>query len=453
MATDEPQSTSTTSSALIEGDDGATSASEQNVATRISNSHSQGHRLQSDERLITGPSDEFLVREASGEPVANQTCDEPELPGGVINEDQHRQSFVASTGALLKCALGPGHVFRPIAVPKDYPKLKYKPIMLRFRCMLCVLTFYLIVLGLLITLIPVNNVSFSSQYGYFSIQILPPLIGTITASLWRAITVTVSRISPYIASASNDPIAYKWRNSAQRTILARYFPIPDIIDMIRNGNGLLIFTYILWVLSNTVLAFKAVLLNTTNYNDYWKATVTFPALLALLTVYLLLITGLIALMWHLWGIQTGLLWDPVSIADHLVLFRDSNFLAEFDGTEATSLDSLRERFQNSHFRLGYWDRGSLGIWHGFGRIGHDLHGKLPFWLSCLISRLTSFLDSVRKNAPDSAAASISDAPDPNQVDSAQSLLSTFKLASSRDEKKATCRSSAPCYQCLFVLKR
>jgi Protein of unknown function (DUF3433) len=126
--------------------------------------------------------------------------------------------------------------------------------------------FYIIVLGLLIALIFFNNVSFNSRYGYFTIQILPPIIGTITASLWRAITTTLSRISPYISSASDISSANEGKHSARRKILARYFPIADIVDMIRNGDGILTATWILWVLSNTVLAFKAVLLETTDWD-------------------------------------------------------------------------------------------------------------------------------------------------------------------------------------------
>ncbi|ERF68830.1 hypothetical protein EPUS_06274 [Endocarpon pusillum Z07020] len=345
------------------------------------------------------------------------------LPGVIMAEDQQRSDYV----------------FRPVSVPKGYPELKYKPIMLSFRCMLCVLTFYLIVLGLLITLIFVHNVSFSSQYGYFTIRILPPIIGTITASLWRTIVLTVSRIEPFIASASDDPTVYNWQNSAHRTILAEYFPVPEIFNMIRNRNGLLTFTYILWVLSNAVLAFKAVLLNTTNYDDYWEAAVTFWALYALISIYFLLIVGLVALMWHLRAVTTGLLWDPVSIADHLVLFHHSNFLAKFDGTGAISRDSLHERFRRNDFRLKYWDRGSLGIWHGFGVIEHDLHG------------------SVQRNAPGPAPAPISTASEPNPADSAQSRLSALKAESSNAGTTATLSmqevSKASYRSCYYNMER
>jgi Protein of unknown function (DUF3433) len=254
--------------------------------------------------------------------------------------------------------------------------------------MLCVLAFYLIVLGLLIALVFVNSVSFSNQYGYFAIQILPPILGTISASLWRTIAITLGRIWPYSSSTSGISSANRGRDSARQTVLARYFLIPEIVDIIRNGDGLLGFTWILWTLSSTVLPFKAVLLNTTDWDNYWEATVAAWALYALIVFYIILIAGLIALIYCFReNPTTGLRWDPVSIADHLVLFHHSNFLAEFEGTETASRDRMYERFRHGRFRLGYWSRGSKGFWHGFGQIEHDHSGKLPTGLSRVLLEL------------------------------------------------------------------
>jgi Protein of unknown function (DUF3433) len=270
--------------------------------------------------------------------------------------------------------LGSDDIFQPTPVPHGYPELDYKPVMLRSKCMILVLAFYLLVLGLLIGLIFMDSISFNSQYGYFMIQILPPILGTITAFSWRSITTTLSRISPYMASVSDNSSANKRGSSARRAILARYFPLPEVYDMARNGDGLLTITWILWILSDFVLAFKAVLLNTIDWDDYWEANVTAWALYSLISIYGLLIVGLTALIYCLWDIPTGLRWDPVSIADHLVLFHHSNFLAEFEGTETGSRDRLYERFRSGRFRLGYWSRGSLGVWHGFGQLESDLQG-------------------------------------------------------------------------------
>jgi hypothetical protein len=49
-----------------------------------------------------------------------------------------------------------------------------------------------------------------------------------------------------------------------------------------------------------MLAFKAALLNTANYDDYWEATVSFWALHVLISIYVLLIVCLVVMICHLW---------------------------------------------------------------------------------------------------------------------------------------------------------
>jgi Protein of unknown function (DUF3433) len=227
MASHQSQAPSKGSSHTIVDDHSTILTSEQNPSAQTPNSDLQGYGLQSDKPV-------------AHEPFHDQTASE-----GMIAKAHHRDSVNGPTKVHVpECGLDSNYVFQPIPVPDGYPKLDYKPTMLRSWCMLCVLAFYLIVLGLLIALIFFNNVSFNSRYGYFTIQILPPIIGTITASLWRAITTTLSRISPYISSASDISSANEGKHSARRTILARYFPIADVVDMIRNGDGVLTATWI-----------------------------------------------------------------------------------------------------------------------------------------------------------------------------------------------------------------
>jgi Protein of unknown function (DUF3433) len=392
------------SSSVTLEDDGGISEPNQSTSARISDSAASAEPgLKSKEPYLDIP-------------TSNAT-----LPEAMAAEDHRRMLFNGRTRCQVsEIALGSDDILRPIPVPRGYPKLDYKPVMLRSGCMAILLAFYVVVFGLLIGLIFVKSISFSSQYGYFMIQILPPLLGTITASLWRSIMITLSRIWPYIASASGDSSATKRMDSARRTILARCFPVPEIYDMIRNGNGLLMMTWILWILSTFVLAFKAVLLNTIDWDDYWEANVTAWALYSLLSIYGLLIVGLAALIYCLWELPTGLRWDPVSIADHLVLFHHSNFLAEFEGMETSSRDRLHERFRSGRFRLGYWQRGSLGVWHGFGKIENGLHGVTLTQLSPLISEFAEVsLESIPKHGSNSKSASIV------QVDQTPQLVSEF----------------------------
>ena len=127
--------------------------------------------------------------------------------------------------------------------------------------------------------------------------------------------------------------------------------------------------------------------------------------------FTVLIVGLAALIYCLWELPTGLRWDPVSIADHLVLFHHSNFLAEFEGMETSSRDRLYERFRSGRFRLGYWQRGSLGVWHGFGKVKNGLHGMTsdPAIASHLTVAEVS-LESIQMNDFNSNPNSIANVP-------------------------------------------
>lgn len=248
--------------------------------------------------------------------------------------------------------------------------------MLRPRYLLVILIFHAAIFSLLMALVFVQRFSSKSKIGYWAIQILPAALGTVTTAIWHAIKTSLSRISPYISTTSESDSANRKMNSARRTILACYFPSLAMVDILRNRDGLLAVSWISSALSDSLLPFKAVLLNTAGQDDYWEATALVWALYTLTLLYAILMLGLLALIYCLWNIVTGLRWDPEAIADHLVLFRHSNFIAEFIGMETASRKRMYEHFKGDRFRLGYWDLGSQRFWHGFGRIEHDLPGRV-----------------------------------------------------------------------------
>ena len=196
------------------------------------------------------------------------------------------------------------------------------------------------------------------QWSYFTVQILPVVIGTITAAFLKGVAFNLSRLTPFILCASSNGA------SAGDTILREYFPNPKLVEAWRTRNWLLLSAWILCFAGNVILAFKATLLNTTDDN---KATITRWALVPLTVIYGLVALFLLALMWRFRDKKvTGLRWDPVSIADHLMLFRHSNVLNYFEGTDFAERDSMFEALKQLRLRLGYWTRENGDIWHGFG---------------------------------------------------------------------------------------
>ncbi|KAF2465859.1 uncharacterized protein BDR25DRAFT_378014 [Lindgomyces ingoldianus] len=257
------------------------------------------------------------------------------------------------------------HSLRPVsnedAIHNKLPALKFMPLMLRTASLCSGLVFNLIVLGLLIALLFYNEFSFSSQWGYLSIQILPPVLGTITASLWHGISVNLSRMTPFMLAAAPSGSTFR------KTILGSYFPGLSLGNAITTGNGLLAFIWILEILSSTILSFKSSLLNTADYDTYVVAVVTSWALYSLIAIYGLMILLNVSLIYKLYNQITGLRWDTISIADHLVLFRHSNFLDDLEGTDTAERESIWMRLRDDRLKLGYWFRGE-DIWHGFGKL-------------------------------------------------------------------------------------
>ena len=102
----------------------------------------------------------------------------------------------------------------------------------------------------------------------------------------------------------------------------------------------------------------------------WKAVISDKIGYTLISIYGLLALLTAVILARLWGRDTGLKWDPVSIADQLALVQGSNIWSIFSGLELSSqkdfLASLKERATNfGTIRLGYWKHcQEASIWRG-----------------------------------------------------------------------------------------
>lgn len=236
--------------------------------------------------------------------------------------------------------------------------LSYKPFMLAPWFLNCAFVFNSVILVLLLLFYFVPPSNTRAQWGFFATQVLPVVIGTITVLFLKGMALTLSRLSPFILCATSNGA------SAGDTILRQYFPGPKLVEAWKKQNFLLLCVWILYLAGNVIVAFKAALINAT---DEKGLIVTHWALIPLIVIYGLIALVILTVMWTLRGKKlTGLRWDPVSIADHLMLFRHSNVLIYFDGTDLAEKDSMFEALKRLHLRLGYWERENGDIWHGFG---------------------------------------------------------------------------------------
>jgi hypothetical protein len=249
-------------------------------------------------------------------------------------------------------------------VHRNLPPLTFKPIILRTVTLCLILGFNLLPLGLLLAILFYGDFDVGDQWGYVAIKVVPPVLGTITATLMQGVAENFSRITPFMLAASQDGSTF------HDTLLASYFPggLPEAVNA---RNKLLICVWILEALFGTVLSFKSALLNTTNYEDYVTAFVTPWALYALIGLYVLLTLLMCVLAYQMYNRVTGLRWDPESLADCLTLFRRCDFLDRFEGTDIAARSSMSGRFQHDRLKLGYWiqekgiNEDEDDIWHSF----------------------------------------------------------------------------------------
>ncbi|KAF5007954.1 hypothetical protein FDECE_5723 [Fusarium decemcellulare] len=236
------------------------------------------------------------------------------------------------------------------------PPLDFRPTILTGGALFLSLVFHLLVLGTLVFLYYKEIFSVSYAWAYFVIKILPTVIGTATAVLVDEMGQSLSRIRPFMLCAQEEGC------TADKTILMSYFPMPDFTTLWKSRNWLLLVSKALSFINYFTIGLKTSFLLTP---DYQNAEVVPWAVLSLVGLYAAVSLYLIAVFFSLHGKVTGLRWDPVSVADQLVLFRHSDFLDMFEGTWAADRTAIENHLGDLRLRIGYWDTG-FGYWHGFG---------------------------------------------------------------------------------------
>ena len=114
---------------------------------------------------------------------------------------------------------------------------------------------------------------------------------------------------------------------------AAYFPRLNI-DL-RSGHWMLRALSIQTTIMVFVMPLKSTLFISTAdpIEGGWEVRFSPNVAIALIVIYALLVFLTLALLVNLWSRQTGLKWDPISIADKLVLLRGSDTLSDFDGLD------------------------------------------------------------------------------------------------------------------------
>ncbi|RDW86280.1 DUF3433 domain-containing protein [Aspergillus mulundensis] len=206
---------------------------------------------------------------------------------------------------------------------------------------------------------------------YFVVQFLPQTLGIIISILTFVIQAAVYRIMPFAIMASERP--YK-KVLQGLPIVPKNFLLPDFSHFI-HGEAVIGFSIFAIWLSN----FIAVPLLSCFFQAKWyvidgEGTWRWDAVRAvgwtLIAIYGLLALGLLSLMLRFLRTWSGLMWDPVCIADLITVIQRSNVLPDFEYTETVT--DVGEALKPRTLRLGYWQL-SQGrhpeIFYGMGEAG------------------------------------------------------------------------------------
>ena len=240
-----------------------------------------------------------------------------------------------------------------------YPKLNYVPQPLRILPLTSLIFGCLLMIAALIFCAVWPN-SHSGLFGYdgtgtsryFVFQYLPQILAS-SIILWLfVIQSAIHRIFPFITLASG-PEEHTSSVLHDSKLFVTNYLMPNLTYFRHREPVLGLVAIIFWLALFTVPLQSALFQSRYILPDgVWRWTTVQPVAWTLFVLYILLVVALILLLLRFALYETGLKWDPISLADIIVVFRQSNILADFETSEIDPSALSRQRPKS--LRLGYW---------------------------------------------------------------------------------------------------
>lgn len=268
--------------------------------------------------------------------------------------------------------------FIPLNSPEEsllYPALDYLPIILRpwglGGVILCCL--------LMIAAIAFSNDWSKRHKGlwdyhlqgdsrFFVMEFLPQLLAAPIVLLTLVVQASVYRVAPFAIMA----VERKTSNVIQGLpIIPKNFLLPDFSHF-HCGEGLIGFSLFAFWLSNWfAIPLLSCLFQAKYYTidgqGVWRWASVQSVGWTLVAFYGLLVIGLVLLLVRFSLRPSGLMWDPVSLADLIALIQRSNILHDFEHSE--TVPNVRETLDPRILRLGYWKLSMRSeIFYGIGEV-------------------------------------------------------------------------------------
>ena len=202
---------------------------------------------------------------------------------------------------------------------------------------------------------------------YFIFQFLPPLLGVVLLYHMFVLQAAVYRTIPFVSMSTGSRSHLILH---EMSMIPTNFLIPDLRYFTWRepavGASLLIF----WISYFTVPLLSCIFQTTPVQSEgefQWRWTTVQDVVWVLMCMYIILLGAIVMLASRFRSGRSALRWDPVSLADLMILFQQTNTTADFEGSEIW--ESTKACARRALVRLGFWiGSDSSSMFHAIGEV-------------------------------------------------------------------------------------
>jgi hypothetical protein len=319
-------------------------------------------------RLITGPSTYAYPVEP---PVRDQGLDyynDKRLARESIRK--HRSSSSSDPEPLFRFNAtrplspasdrSPGpEMFIPVQPPmrsSRYPPLMFVPTILRATSMITLSLLCLMMIAALMFCAIYSShhqglVGWSDGiWGglYFIFGFLPQVLAAVILLYVQGVVSAITRIMPYALMAMNDA------DSRTKALFLGIYPKCFLWPRLDGPGSIGVANVFFWLTIFTI-PLQGCLFAVIPVGGGWRWAAVQGVAWTLVAIYVLVLVATVISGVFFFRRTTGLLWDPRSLADLVVLLPGSNSLKDYPGTEVMrNRKQIEERLAMRSDRLGYW---------------------------------------------------------------------------------------------------
>lgn len=256
-----------------------------------------------------------------------------------------------------------------------YPSLDYLPLVLRpWALALAIFSCLLMIAGIVFCNVWSHRHdglwNYTGQGGsrYFVLQFLPQILAA-PIILWLfVIQAAVYRIAPFAMMSAGLQRGHVLQGLP---IISRNFVFPNFSHF-RYGEPLFGFSlFTIWLSNFFAIPLLSCLFQAKHYvldgEGVWRWASVQSIGWTLVALYGVLTIGLVLLFLRFLCSKSGLMWDPVSLADLISIIQRSNILHDFEQSEI--VPSVRDSLDPRVLRLGYWKFSSKQeVFYGVGEV-------------------------------------------------------------------------------------